>query len=166
MTRPMPARFPSCAAATARMSPAADLVIWGVPFDLAVSNRPGTRFGPQALRRVSAIFDGDAQYPSRIDPFEHLSDGRLWRLPAAAQRSAGLRESHRARGCGDHRHRAPTWSRSAATISSPCRYCAPMSPATASWPLIQFDAHQDTWDDGVGAHLAMAPSCSRRCARG
>ena len=31
------------------------------------------RFGPQALRRASAIFDGDAQYPSRIDPFERLT---------------------------------------------------------------------------------------------
>ena len=39
----------------------ADLVIWGVPFDLSVANRPGTRFGPQAIRRASAIFDGDPQ---------------------------------------------------------------------------------------------------------
>jgi agmatinase len=28
-----------------------DLAIWGVPFDLAVSNRPGTRFGPRAIRQ-------------------------------------------------------------------------------------------------------------------
>ena len=49
-----------------------DLVIWGVPFDLSVTNRPGTRFGPQAIRRASAIFDGDPQYPSGIDPFARL----------------------------------------------------------------------------------------------
>ncbi len=50
-----------------------DLVIWGVPFDLAVTNRPGARFGPQAIRRASAIFDGDPQYPSGLDPFAHLT---------------------------------------------------------------------------------------------
>ncbi len=51
----------------------ADVVIWGVPFDLSVSNRPGARFGPAAIRRASAIFDGDPQFPSRIDPFERLA---------------------------------------------------------------------------------------------
>lgn len=50
-----------------------DVVVWGVPFDCATSNRPGARFGPQAIRRASAIFDGDPQYPSSKDPFETLS---------------------------------------------------------------------------------------------
>ncbi|HVH49158.1 MAG TPA: arginase family protein, partial [Sphingomicrobium sp.] len=36
-----------------------DAVVWGIPFDAAVSNRPGARFGPQAIRRASAIFDND-----------------------------------------------------------------------------------------------------------
>ena len=35
----------------------ADAVVWGIPFDAAVTNRPGARFGPQAIRRASAIFD-------------------------------------------------------------------------------------------------------------
>src|SRR5690606_24221062 len=51
----------------------ADAVVWGIPFDAAVSNRPGARFGPQAIRRASAIFDVDPQYPFEIDIFEHLS---------------------------------------------------------------------------------------------
>ncbi|MET0169321.1 MAG: arginase family protein, partial [Aliihoeflea sp.] len=37
----------------------ADVIVWGIPFDAAVSNRPGARFGPQAIRRASAIFDND-----------------------------------------------------------------------------------------------------------
>ncbi|EAB6717964.1 agmatinase, partial [Salmonella enterica subsp. enterica] len=41
----------------------ADAVVWGIPFDAAVTNRPGARFGPQAIRRASAIFDNDPQYP-------------------------------------------------------------------------------------------------------
>ncbi|MCC2113664.1 MAG: arginase family protein, partial [Hyphomicrobiales bacterium] len=27
---------------------AVDAVVWGIPFDAAVSNRPGARFGPEA----------------------------------------------------------------------------------------------------------------------
>ena len=30
----------------------------GVPFDTGTTYRPGTRFGPQALRRISALYDG------------------------------------------------------------------------------------------------------------
>src|ERR1043165_3813659 len=50
-----------------------DIAIWGIPFDAAVSNRPGARFGPQAVRRASAIFDGDPQYPFALDPFASLA---------------------------------------------------------------------------------------------
>ena len=31
-----------------------DVAVLGIPFDAAVSNRPGARFGPQAIRRASA----------------------------------------------------------------------------------------------------------------
>ena len=31
-----------------------DAVVWGIPFDAAVTNRPGARFGPQTIRRASA----------------------------------------------------------------------------------------------------------------
>ena len=50
-----------------------DVAVWGIPLDAAVSNRPGARFGPQAIRRASAIFDGDPQYPFGRDPFEELT---------------------------------------------------------------------------------------------
>ncbi len=51
----------------------ADAVVWGIPFDAAVSNRPGARFGPQAIRRASAIFDNDPQYPFARDLFEQMA---------------------------------------------------------------------------------------------
>src|SRR5215813_8216622 len=50
-----------------------DVVVWGIPFDAATSNRPGARFGPQAIRRASAILEGDPQYPFGFDPFEQLA---------------------------------------------------------------------------------------------
>lgn len=127
-----------------------DLVIWGVPFDLAVSNRPGTRFGPQAMRRVSAIFDGDAQYPSRMDPFEVLSavDYGDCMLPrgdlqgcarAIEQEAAGIvaTGAHLVTLGGDHFITLPLLR---AHVARHGRLA-----------LVHFDAHQDTWDDGVGA---------------
>ena len=36
-----------------------DLAVLGIPLDVTVTNRPGARFGPQAIRRASAILDGD-----------------------------------------------------------------------------------------------------------
>ncbi len=37
------------------------------------SNRPGARFGPQAIRRASAIFDNDPQYPFNRDLFAEMA---------------------------------------------------------------------------------------------
>ena len=51
----------------------ADVIVWGIPLDITVTNRPGARFGPQAIRRASAIFDNDPQYPFSIDLFEEMA---------------------------------------------------------------------------------------------
>ena len=128
----------------------ADVVIWGVPFDGATSNRPGTRFGPQAIRRASVIFDGDEQFPSGIDPFEVLNaadygDCALPRGDLAGCRDAIEREAdailaggaHLMTMGGDHFITLPM-------LRAHARLHGPLA-------LVQFDAHQDTWDDGVGA---------------
>jgi agmatinase len=36
-------------------------------------NRPGARFGPQAIRRASALLDGDPVYPFGFDPFAAMA---------------------------------------------------------------------------------------------
>lgn len=33
-----------------------DVAVMGVPFDIGTTYRPGTRFGPQAIRRISALY--------------------------------------------------------------------------------------------------------------
>lgn len=127
----------------------ADAVVWGIPFDSAVSNRPGARFGPQAIRRASAIFDNDPQYPFAADLFETLAVvdygdclidyGHPQKAPAAIEREAGgiLRSGAFLVSLGgDH---SVTWPLLKAHAA---RYAAPLA-------LVQFDAHQDTWpDDG------------------
>ena len=80
----------------------ADAIVWGIPFDAAVTNRPGARFGPQAIRRASAILDNDPQYPFNARPVRDACRGRLWRLPArlaATIRRRRRRSSARRRSC-------------------------------------------------------------------
>ena len=43
----------------------------GVPFDTGTTYRPGARFGPQAVRRVSALYDGYS-VDGAVDLFEEL----------------------------------------------------------------------------------------------
>jgi agmatinase len=124
----------------------ADAVVWGIPFDAAVSNRPGARFGPQAIRRASAIFDNDPQYPFERDLFEALTVvdygdclldyGNHWKTPATIEKEAGKLLKSGAFLLtlgGDH---FVTWPllKAQAAIHGPLA-------------LVQFDAHQDTWSD-------------------
>lgn len=47
-----------------------DIAISGVPFDLAVTHRPGARLGPQGIRLASAEVASLKPYPWGFDPFE------------------------------------------------------------------------------------------------
>lgn len=126
----------------------ADAVVWGIPFDAAVSNRPGARFGPQAIRRASAIFDNDPQYPFDRDLFEGM---------AVIDYGDCLLDY------GNHQETPATIEREAATILASGAFLMSMGgDHFVTWPLlkahaakhgplalVQFDAHQDTWfDDG------------------
>jgi agmatinase len=137
-----------------------DAVVWGIPFDAATSNRPGARFGPQAIRRASAIFDGDPQYPFGIDPFASLTVvdygdcgfdyARPHEIRAAikAQAAAILEAGvHLISLGGDHFVTFPLLEAHAARHG-------PLA-------LVQFDAHQDTWEDdeqriGHGSFITRA----------
>ncbi|MEI5680256.1 agmatinase [Mesorhizobium sp. CGMCC 1.15528] len=124
----------------------ADAVVWGIPFDAAVTNRSGARFGPQAIRRASAIFDCDPQYPFHLDLFENLGvvdygdclldTGNHQKTPGAIEREAAkiLKSGAFLLSLGgDH---FVTWPllKAHAAIHGPLA-------------MVQFDAHQDTWDD-------------------
>ncbi|MHA1529134.1 MAG: agmatinase [Alphaproteobacteria bacterium] len=50
-----------------------DLAVIGVPFDTAVSNRPGCRFGPRGIRAASTQLAWSHVWPSPFDPFERMS---------------------------------------------------------------------------------------------
>jgi len=127
----------------------ADLVVMGIPLDTSVTNRPGTRFGPAAIRRASAILDADPQYPFHMDFFETLavadygdcaiSTNRVWENPERIEKEA---QSIIDTGAyllslgGDH---YVTWP----LLRAHAERHGPLA-------LIQFDAHQDTWDTNDG----------------
>jgi agmatinase len=51
-----------------------DIAVLGVPFDLAVCNRPGARFGPAAIRKASRdMASWEKQYPWGFNPFKRLT---------------------------------------------------------------------------------------------
>ncbi|MEM9146905.1 MAG: agmatinase [Pseudomonadota bacterium] len=122
-----------------------DVVVVGVPVDTAVSNRPGCRFGPRALRQASAQLSWARSWPSPFDPFEQLSVAdwgdiafdyaRPAEVPQAVE--AALRAIHTAGPAtlclgGDHFTTYP------ALRAHSARHGKGLS-------LIQFDAHTDTW---------------------
>jgi len=49
-----------------------DVVISGVPFDVATTNRPGARFGPRAIREQSLQLAWGPIWPWGFDPFARL----------------------------------------------------------------------------------------------
>jgi agmatinase len=124
----------------------ADVIVWGIPFDAAVTNRPGARFGPQGIRRASAIMDNDLQYPFNDDFIDRLKvvdygdclldTGNHQKTPGKIERDAArlIRDGAFLLSLGgDH---FVTWP----LLKAHAAKYGPLS-------LVQFDAHQDTWDD-------------------
>jgi agmatinase len=50
-----------------------DIVVTGVPFDTATTNRPGTRLGPRAIRAASATMAWERPYGMEFDPLDKLA---------------------------------------------------------------------------------------------
>ncbi len=129
-----------------------DAVVWGIPLDTATSNRPGTRFGPRGVREASAIMDNDPQYPFGEYIFEDMAVidygdcyfyyGWQARVPQIIEECAahiiGAESSPYLLSIGgDHFVTYPL-------LKAHAEKHGPLS-------LVQFDAHQDTWDDEEGA---------------
>jgi agmatinase len=124
-----------------------DLAVTGVPFDQAVTNRPGARFGPRAIREASALQPFDPPYG--WDGFDPLSEfsiidyGDLAFDYAHTPSFPGLLQAHIAgiieKGPGtitfggDHFITLPILR----------AYAEKFGPLS----VVQFDAHSDLWPD-------------------
>ena len=123
-----------------------DIAVTGIPFDMATSNRPGTRFGPRALRAGSVGLAELEAYPFGFDPFTYLSVadyGDCFIDYGYPQHAEAVIEQHADQILssdtmmlsmgGDHYITYPL-------LKAHAKKYGPLS-------LIHFDAHCDTWDD-------------------
>lgn len=121
--------------------------VCGVPFDGAVTNRPGARFAPQEIRRASLMLCDGIHPVFDVSPLGQLGDAGDMLLPNASplaavrstieQQARKLMDAHH---CvflgGDHSVTLPLL-RAAHALHGPLA-------------LVHFDAHCDTWVDHFG----------------
>lgn len=124
-----------------------DVAVTGVPLDTATTNRPGTRFGPRAIRNASTIMAWEKPYGMEFDPFDTLAvadvgdcyfdHGKPEAIPAAIEAHASkiIEQGPTLLTLGgDHFITYPLLKAHAK------KHGAPLT-------LLHFDAHSDTWAD-------------------
>ena len=136
-----------------------DLAVTGIPFDQAVTNRPGTRLGPRAIREASTLQPFDPPYGwdgfSPLETFAIADYGDMALDYAKTAETPARIEAHVAgilaagAGCitlgGDHSITLPILRAHAAKYG-------PLA-------LIQVDAHTDTWVDDDPTRIDHGTFC-------
>jgi agmatinase len=123
--------------------------VCGIPFDGVVTNRPGARFGPQAIRAASLMLCDGIHPVFDVSPLEHLGDALDMRLPNASplpevrahieRQAAELRAKHHFVFLGgDH------------SVTLSLLRAAKARHGGQPLALVHFDAHCDTWSDHFG----------------
>jgi len=132
-------------------SPLADAsrpyAVAGLAWDGSVTNRPGARFGPRAIREASHMLCDGIHPHFDTTPADQLTDVGDLALPntslAAMREAMGpqvaglIREHHMAWLGGDHSVTLPLLRAYRAWLGRPLA-------------VIHFDAHCDTWEDHFG----------------
>ncbi|MFP6729836.1 MAG: agmatinase [Alphaproteobacteria bacterium] len=131
-----------------------DVAVSGIPFDLATTNRPGTRFGPLGIRQASKQLSYGGVWPWGFDPFDrlavidhgdcHFDLGNTDAMLAAVEAHAtGIIEAGVSMLTfgGDHFISLPL-------LRAHAKKFGPLS-------LVHFDAHSDTWREAAYHHGTM-----------
>ena len=129
-----------------------DLAVTGIPLDTAVTNRPGTRFGPRAVRSASTILAWERPYGLDFNPVDRIAMvdyGDCYFDFGAPESVPNSIEAHISsiinQGSavfsigGDHFVSYPI-------LKAHAEKFGPMA-------VIQFDAHSDTWPDDDPARM-------------
>jgi agmatinase len=127
--------------------PGADVVVAGIGWDGATTNRPGARLGPFAIRRASHMLGAGSHPLFDVSPADSLADlGDLafpntsltdMRATLQPQAAALLAQHHMVWLGGDHSITLPLLRAYRAHLGKPLA-------------LVHFDAHCDTWPDHSG----------------
>ena len=124
----------------------ADLAILGVPFDQAVTHRPGSRFGPRAIREASTLQPYDPPYGWPYDPLSELTVVDTGDLAFDYAKTSDFPATLTARVAEILSHGIGT-----VTLGGDHFITLPILRAYAAvhGPLsvVQFDAHSDLWQD-------------------
>jgi len=149
MTAPRYMEIPTFMRAPLIADPAAfDIAMIGVPYDGAVTNRPGARHGPREMRNASSMMRS-IHHATRINPYELCRIGdagdvrftRVYEVEAAhADITRFFAQFHQAgvvplAAGGDHSITLPIFRAIAAD--------RPLG-------MVHVDAHTDTWDEFMG----------------
>lgn len=123
-----------------------DLAITGVPFDQAVTHRPGTRFGPRAIREASSLQPFDMPYGWGFDPLGEFAVVDYGDLPFDYARVSAFPEALSA-----HIRTILAAGPGTITLGGDHYITLPILRAYAEkfgpMSVIQFDAHSDLWAD-------------------
>jgi len=123
-----------------------DLAVLGVPFDQAVTNRPGTRLGPRAIREASLLQPCDPPYGWDYDALSEIAIADTGDLAFDYAKVAEFPATLRA-------HVGAMLDAGVGTVAlgGDHSITLPILQAYAErhgpLPLIQFDAHSDSWAD-------------------
>jgi agmatinase len=131
-----------------------DAVIVGAPFDMGVTNRPGARYGPRAIRAASNLGRGIHHLELGVEPLRTL---RVFDYGDAAVIPSSIERSHEA----IHARVAEIANLGAIPIVLGGDHSITLPAATAvadavgrgKVGIVHFDAHADTADDNWGVML-------------
>ena len=126
-----------------------DIALIGVPFDGAVTNRPGARHGPREIRNMSSMMR-TIHHVSKINPYQLCRVGDLGDVPFPSVYDVNatveditrfFQKVHQARAIpltagGDH------------SITFPILKAIGTENPVG---LVHIDAHTDTWDEFLGS---------------
>ena len=129
-----------------------DLAVTGIPFDQAVTHRPGTRFGPRAIREASSLQPFDAPYGWGYDPLSEMAVVDYGDLAFDYAHTASFPPrvtAHIAGILGAGAGSVTLGGDHFITLPILRAYAERFGPVA----LIQFDAHSDTWADDDPARI-------------
>ena len=129
-----------------------DVAVTGVPFDQAVTHRPGSRFGPRAIREASTLQPVDAPYGWGFDPLSEFAVTDYGDLAFDYAKVADFPDA-----LTGHIRTILASGAASLTLGGDHYISFPILRAYAEkygpLSLLHFDAHSDTWPDDDFARI-------------
>ena len=123
-----------------------DLAVTGIPFDQAVTNRPGCRFGPRAIREASSLQPYDPPYGWNFDPLSEFSVIDYGDMAFDYAKTSTVPA-----GITNHIKTILDAGAASLTLGGDHFITLPILRAYAEkygpLAMVQFDAHSDSWID-------------------